>query len=266
MKTTSIRLKFRPSTVPDREGTLFFQFIHNREVKSLSTPYRLFFEEWNPKLEKVKLGISSPLREAYLQNLSEEITREYGAIRDKIQRLEFYNDFSLSAFVESYRTNNSCCMLSSFASEVGQPFLQAGRMRTARAYRDAARNFIRFNNNKDFALERLNPSIIKSYENYMLNKGNTLNTSSFYMRNLRVIHKNAVEQKLIKDPNEDLFAHVFTGVTKTKKRAVKKEVFEDLIALDFAVSVSINNKQKSTENNQKKNEILSWNSPGISLS
>ncbi len=70
MKSTSIRLKFRPSTLPGCEGSLFFQFIRNREVKGLTTQYKLFPEEWNPLLEKVKLGCSTSLQEAHLQKTS----------------------------------------------------------------------------------------------------------------------------------------------------------------------------------------------------
>ncbi len=147
-------------------------------------------------------------------------------------------------FVEHYRQNNSCCLLSILALELEQMLLQSGRIRTARAYRDAARNFIRFNGGQDFPLEQLDAVRIKEYETWMKFKGNKQNTTSFYMRNLRMIHKAAVERRLIASPGENIFAHVFTGVAKTKKRAVKQEVFKELAAMDLSMSSFLTQKEK----------------------
>ncbi len=38
----SVKVKFRPSTVNGREGTLYYQFIHNRVVRQINTEYKLF--------------------------------------------------------------------------------------------------------------------------------------------------------------------------------------------------------------------------------
>ena len=43
---TSIKVKFRPSTVDGKEGGLYFQIIHNRVVRQLNTDYKVFAEEW----------------------------------------------------------------------------------------------------------------------------------------------------------------------------------------------------------------------------
>ena len=46
MPMTSIKVKFRPSTVDGKEGGLYFQIIHNRVVRELNTDYKVFAEEW----------------------------------------------------------------------------------------------------------------------------------------------------------------------------------------------------------------------------
>ena len=38
----SVKVKFRPSTVNGREGTLYYQVIHNRVVRQINTEYKLF--------------------------------------------------------------------------------------------------------------------------------------------------------------------------------------------------------------------------------
>lgn len=38
----SVKVKFRPSTVNGKEGTLYYQVIHNRVVRQINTEYKLF--------------------------------------------------------------------------------------------------------------------------------------------------------------------------------------------------------------------------------
>lgn len=41
----SVKVKFRPSTVNGKEGTLYYQVIHNRVVRQINTEYKLFASE-----------------------------------------------------------------------------------------------------------------------------------------------------------------------------------------------------------------------------
>ena len=43
----SIKVKFRPSTVADHEGTIYYQIIHERKVRQLLTDYKVFSCEWD---------------------------------------------------------------------------------------------------------------------------------------------------------------------------------------------------------------------------
>jgi hypothetical protein len=43
----TVKLKYRPSTVSGKEGTLYFQIIHDRIVRQLATGYKIFDDEWN---------------------------------------------------------------------------------------------------------------------------------------------------------------------------------------------------------------------------
>ena len=42
---TSIKLKFRPSAVQGKEGSLVFQLIHGRSVRRITSGYRIFARE-----------------------------------------------------------------------------------------------------------------------------------------------------------------------------------------------------------------------------
>ena len=44
---TSIKLKFRPSTMPGKEGSIVFQLIYGRAVRRITSEYKIFAEEWD---------------------------------------------------------------------------------------------------------------------------------------------------------------------------------------------------------------------------
>lgn len=70
----TIKLKFRPSSVKDREGTLFYQIIHLREVKQIYTSFHLHNYEWDGENSSV-ITTSTPdiQRTIYLSSVSRSI-------------------------------------------------------------------------------------------------------------------------------------------------------------------------------------------------
>ena len=50
---TSVKVKFRPSTVDGKEGRLYYQIIHNSTVRFINTPCKVFPSEWDGKREAV---------------------------------------------------------------------------------------------------------------------------------------------------------------------------------------------------------------------
>ena len=50
---TSIKTKYRPSSVEGKEGCIYFQIIHNRVVRQLNTDYRIFASEWDEETEMI---------------------------------------------------------------------------------------------------------------------------------------------------------------------------------------------------------------------
>ena len=70
MTMTSIKIKFRPSSVDGKEGSIFFQIIHNRVVRQLNTDYRVFALEWDSEAECIIMNES---RSAILCNIKERL-------------------------------------------------------------------------------------------------------------------------------------------------------------------------------------------------
>ena len=50
---TSIKIKFRTSSVEGKEGCIYIQIIHNRVVRQSNTDYRIFVSEWDEEAETI---------------------------------------------------------------------------------------------------------------------------------------------------------------------------------------------------------------------
>lgn len=53
----TIRLKFRPSSVPEAKGTLYYQVIHKRKVKWISTKHHIYADEWNEETMTIAVAM-----------------------------------------------------------------------------------------------------------------------------------------------------------------------------------------------------------------
>ncbi|WP_245904149.1 tyrosine-type recombinase/integrase [Dysgonomonas alginatilytica] len=134
-----------------------------------------------------------------------------------------------------YRLRLDSHWLYHFTGQQSHTLIASGRERTARAYRTAARGLIAFNAGRDLPLKHLNSCLIKDFENDMKHKGKTLNTISFYMRNLRAIYNKAIACKRIADTGQNPFSDVYTGVQKTRKRSLTMDQLKTLNDLDLSL-------------------------------
>jgi integrase len=116
---------------------------------------------------------------------------------------------------------------------LAKDLIRSGQERTAEAYRTVSRGLIRFNKGKDIPLKHINANLIKNFERDMKAKGKSLNTISYYMRNLRAIYNKAIRDKQIEAKAVNPFSDVFTGFKKTRKRALSLDELKQLDRLDF---------------------------------
>lgn len=93
-----------------------------------------------------------------------------------------------------------------------------GNMRTAETYRTAKNSLERFCGGKLLCISDITTSFIQEYEQFLLAKGLSRNSTSFYMRITRAVYNRCVDNGLTADMHP--FRHVYTGVAKTEKRAV----------------------------------------------
>ncbi len=108
-----------------------------------------------------------------------------------------------------------------------------GRQRRAEVWRTTFNSFSRFLGGKDIGLRQMEGRLMQRYENCLQTGGLCPNTTSFYLRNLRSAYSKAVRAKLCPVPRQNPFAEVYTGVAKTRKRAVCADTLRAIRELDL---------------------------------
>ncbi len=231
----SVRIKFRPSTVRQKEGRLYFQVIHNRVVRQLYTDYKVFPDEWDDKNECI---ITLGQRANYLRGILEHLEWDEARLKKVIIQLEMEcRRYSADEVVTAYERLTSESSLFSFMHAVIAQMKQLGRERTSETYTATLRSFMSFRQDNDVPVDAITSDLILQYEAWLKGRGITMNTVSFYMRILRAVYNRAVEKGLTTQRYP--FRHVYTGVEKTVKRAVPIKVVKALKGLDLSVKPSL---------------------------
>lgn len=231
IRMTTIQLRFRPSTVEGREGTLFYRIIRNRTARPIRTSYKLLPEEWDDRAKRI-LPPPAGERRLYLTELQERVDRDLDRLRRIIERLEarnpgFTHEELRAAYAAPERTT-----LFGFMEETIARLKAQGRQRTGETYEATLRSFSRFRNGRDLHPEELTSEVTTAYEAWLKASGVCKNTSSFYMRILRALYNRAAEQGLT--PQRQPFRHVYTGIDKTAKRALPLEALRRIRDMDLS--------------------------------
>ena len=235
MPMTSIKVKFRPSTVDGKEGGLYFQIIHNRVVRQLKTDYKVRVEEWNAESESVIVnGNRSNLLLGIQERLAWDVARLEKVVRSlETERRRFTADDVIAMFHKLTKESS----LFTFMHGVIAQLKQLGKIRTSETYTATLNSFMAFRDEQDVPLDGISSDMMLMYEAHLKARGVRMNTISFYMRNLRAVYNRAVEKGLTQPNNP--FRHVYTGVDKTVKRAIPIKAIKALKELDLSMKPSL---------------------------
>ncbi|MBR5988858.1 MAG: site-specific integrase [Prevotella sp.] len=232
---TSIKVKFRPSTVDGKEGGLYFQIIHNRVVRQLNTDYKVFAEEWDAESESVIVsGNRSNLLLGIQERLAWDMARLEKVVRSlETERRRFTTDDVITMFHKLTKESS----LFTFMHGVIAQLKQLGKARTSETYTATLKSFMAFRDEQDVPLDGITSDMMLMYEAYLKTREVRMNTISFYMRNLRAVYNRAVEKGLTVQNYP--FRHVYTGVDKTVKRAIPIKAIKEMKDLDLATNSAL---------------------------
>lgn len=231
---TSIKIKFRPSSAAGKEGTIFYQLTHDSKVRNLQAGYRIFRNEWDARRSMPIPGDASA-HTAHLRLLSRNIRCDIARLNRLTRRLDDAGvPYSTDDLVAEYLRYTARYSIFNFMETLIESLKQHDRLRTAETYRATLNSFRRYRKDQDLILDTLTADILEDYEACLRKRGNTPNTTSFYMRILRAVYNRAVEEEAME--NQNPFRHVYTGVDKTVKRAVPLDIVKRIKDLDLSDS------------------------------
>lgn len=121
-----------------------------------------------------------------------------------------------------------------YALSLIQQFEKIGKLSAAEHLTTAISSFVRFLGSAgraDLSAKSVDSSLICQYEIYLQRRHLLPNTTSYYMRKLRAIYNRAVEDGLT--PQNTPFCKVYTGIAKTRKRALPLGALRSLHDLDL---------------------------------
>ena len=153
----SVKVKFRPSTVNGREGTLYYQVIHNRVVRQINTEYKLFVSEWDRHFETVVLHHISTGQERnnYLLSIGSRIKWDKDRLNKIIHALSQSGTFVTDDIVMRFHGNKQELSFNAYISQQIARLKRLGKIRTSETYTAALRSFSGFMNDKEVGKPRL---------------------------------------------------------------------------------------------------------------
>ena len=231
----TVKTKFRASSSKTKEGTLFYQVIHNRVARQIHTNYRLYPQEWDSERKEIIFPPGTgEIRRNYLVSLKTAVQEDSRRLKSVVLRLERTdNTYTAEDVVSKYLSPaDNCCFISFAQNLIGQ-LRQIGKRCTADTYTTAINSFARFRRENDILLDEMDSDLVTAYESYLKSIGICPNSISFYMRNLRAIYNRAVDKELTVQRYP--FKHVYTGIDKTVKRAVPLNVIRQIRELDLSL-------------------------------
>ena len=222
----TIRVKVRPSRIEGRAGTVYYQVTHRRVIRQITTDIHVMPADWDDKRQRlsphgaeagilqrrIDCGVSA--LQAIVTNLDASGT-EYAA--DDVVRLFGSPDSS------------SVSVLSFMRGQVDYLY-RCNRLGTAKNYERALHSFSLFLGG-DIPFMAITEQLVEDYNASLLQHGIVRNSVSFYMRILRAVYNKAVRRHLAEPANP--FQNVYTGVDKTRKRAIDERLVAQLYKLSL---------------------------------
>lgn len=233
---TTTKVKFRPSTVKDRPGSIVYLVSHHRAIRQIASGHKIYPSEWNKGQSKVvchdneRADIIGPVILGIRRDM-ERLNRIIN--RFETQHTEYTSDKIVTEFQRLARTDT----FFAYMNEVITRLRLLNRTGTANNYSAALHSFKRFRHNEDLFIEYIDHLLIEEYQAYLFSTGIKPNSTSFYMRILRAVYNRAVEQGLTQDRKP--FRSAFTGMEKTLKRAISINDVRDINNLGLSAKPNL---------------------------
>lgn len=222
----TVKVKLRPSSVDGKPGTLYYLISHRHATRQLAIPLRLMPGQWDSRLERLSPSVENSML------LQSRIEYDLKLLRQIIVQYEqFMLPYTVDDIVRRFYTLEKETSVLQFMRGQINHLYRINRIGTARNYERALRSFADFLSDSDIPFSALDDRLVDCYNRFLVERGVVRNTISFYMRIWRAVYNKAVRQRLVEQHFP--FQNVYTGIDKTRKRAVDEQIIARLHKLDL---------------------------------
>ncbi|MBQ7878016.1 MAG: site-specific integrase [Bacteroidaceae bacterium] len=223
----TIKVKLRPSSVVGRAGTVYYQVTHRRATQQVTTNIRLQPDEWDAIGEQVVVSVAD---KSIIQN---RIDSDIALLKRIVKDLDNSGvTYSVGDIVKRYKSPECHVLVLDFMQNQIRLMRNANRLGTALNYEKTMKNFAEFLGGVNLPFSAMTEQLIADYNAFLVQRGMVRNSISFYMRIMRAVYNKAVRQKLVEQSHP--FTEVYTGIDRTRKRAVSESVISQLYKLKLA--------------------------------
>lgn len=193
---------------------LKIRITYQRQRKYFKTGYDVTPEEWN------KMNGLKPRKEIKdIRDKTSSLLKEVEAILDGLE------PFSFHSFERQYHRKSvkSLELVEAYTLYINELEGQ-GRVGTAASYRCSMVSLAEYS--KRVKLPDISPEYLRGYEQWMLQKGNSLTTIGIYLRSLRAIINNAIQEGFMK-PEQYPFGrrkYIIPGSKNIKKALLLEDI------------------------------------------
>ncbi len=210
----------------DKPGTVYYQVTHRRVIRQLTTDIRLRPEDWDPENECVRPAAKDK------NVVQAKIDGGVSVLQDIVRSLDEHGlPYSVTDVIGRYKSAGNDMTVQDFMQDQINRLRNAEQFSTANNYEKALHSFSTFLGGVRLPFPAMTRELIADYNGYLIRRGVVRNTISFYMRILRAIHNRAVRQRVALQTHP--FEEVYTGIDRTRKRAVDERVISRLYRLDL---------------------------------
>lgn len=228
----TIKLKFRPSIVDGKDGTLFFQIIHFRQIRQINTNLRISREEWDATNTSIIISSADSQRTMYLSSINKSLKNQQAKLSTIISILDNKaSTYTAQDVVSMFFTPVTILGVGSFIRNLINELKKIGKESAAKRLEKILNSLLRYTDGNEVIWKDLTSTFILGYETFMIKRGLCRNSTSFYMRNLRSIVNRAIGRG-IEVPSHP-FKYVYMGVDKTVKRAISLDMIRMIRDVDL---------------------------------
>ena len=223
----TIKVKLRPSSVVERAGTIYYQVTHRRATQQITTNIRLQPDEWDTISEQVVVSVAD---KSIIQN---RIDSDIALLKRIVKDLNNSGvTYSVGDIVKRFKSPECHVLVLDFMQNQIRLMRNANRLGTALNYEKTMKNFVKSLGGVNLPFSAMTEQVIADYNAFLVQRGMVRNSISFYMRIMRAVYNKAVRQKLVEQSHP--FTEVYTGIDRTRKRAVSESVISQLYKLNLA--------------------------------